>query len=183
MFERYLVEYCSSTLACLKTASLFSYTGLDRNKVPDYIENWNKHLNPRGVYLVLLHQNSTRTLIYVYRATALQTDLCSPLVSRLLAQYGYPDTNALHCIAYLKKRIEHTQSFPHEIGLFLGYPPEDVAQFIKHQGQNCKYCGVWKVYYNELEAKRIFAKYHKCREIYKKLFCGGRSVLQLTVAA
>lgn len=183
MFERFLVEYCSSTLASLKTASLFSYTGPDREQVPEYIESWNEHLNPRGVYLVLLHSNSTRMLIYVYRASALQNDLNGSLASHLLAKYGYAETTVSYSIEHLKTRIDQTPSFPHEIGLFLGYPPEDVAQFIRHQGQNCKYCGIWKVYYNEPEAKRTFAKIHKCREIYKKLFCGGRSVLQLTVAA
>ena len=98
-------------------------------------------------------------------------------------EYGYPMGSLSDCLNYLRQRIALTQSFPHEIGLFLGYPIEDVAEFIKNQGRNCKYCGIWKVYHNEIEAKRLFAKIDKCRAIYTKLFCGGRSVLQLTVAA
>ena len=70
-----------------------------------------------------------------------------------------------------------------EIGLFLGYPVEDVLGFIENAGQNCKCCGCWKVYCNECEAVRTFARYKKCRDIYKRLWQEGRSVLQLTVAA
>lgn len=183
MLERYLVEYCASTLAGLKTASLFSYTGDEKELVLDYLSDWNQILNPRGVYLELLHSNSARELIYVYRASALTADLNRPEAIHFLNEYGYPMGSLSDCLNYLRQRIALTQSFPHEIGLFLGYPIEDVAEFIKNQGRNCKYCGIWKVYHNEIEAKRLFAKIDKCRAIYTKLFCGGRSVLQLTVAA
>ena len=36
--------------------------------------------------------------------------------------------------------------FPHEVGLFLGYPVWDVKGFIEHKGQQYKLCGYWKVY-------------------------------------
>lgn len=183
MLERYLVEYCASTLAGLKTASLFSFTGEEKDIVRNEINCLNQILNPRGVYLELLHSNKTRDLIYVYRASALVADLSRLEASHFLNQYGYPVGSLLNCLDYLRQRIALTQSFPHEIGLFLGYPVEDVAEFIKNRGRNCKCCGIWKVYHNELEAKRFFAKIDKCREVYTKLFCGGRSVLQLTIAA
>ncbi|WP_283609582.1 DUF3793 family protein [Faecalispora anaeroviscerum] len=183
MLERYLVEYCASTLAGLKTASLFSYSGEEKDTVLDCISYWNQILNPRGIYLELLYDSSARALIYVYRASALTADLSHPEAIRFLNQYGYPKGSLPDCLNHLRRRIALTQSFPHEIGLFLGYPIEDVAEFIKNQGRNCKCCGIWKVYHNEIEAKRFFAKIDKCRAIYTKLFCGGRSVLQLTVAA
>ena len=42
--------------------------------------------------------------------------------------------------------MKNEQGFPHEIGVILGYPVEDVIEFEKHQGKNCKYCGCWKRY-------------------------------------
>lgn len=183
MLERYLIEYCASTLAGLKTASLFSYTGTDTQQILCEIQIWNRTLNPRGVYVELLHSSASRTLIYVYRASALQADLSRGAATCFLTEYGYSLGSLEDCLEYLKQRITSTNSFPHEIGLFLGYPLEDVAEFIRQQGRNCKCCGIWKVYHNEPEAKKLFAKIDKCRAIYTKLFCGGRSVLQLTVAA
>lgn len=183
MLERYLIDYCASTLAGLKTASLFSYTGVDKDTVMEELFVWNKNLNSRGIYLELLQISPSRALIYVYRASALHADLSRPQAAGFLTRYGYPPDGLQHNLQHLKRRIALTHSFPHEIGLFLGYPIEDVAEFIRNQGRNCKCCGIWKVYHNEPEAKPFFEKINKCREIYTKLFCGGRSVLQLTVAA
>ena len=73
--------------------------------------------------------------------------------------------------------------FPHEVGLFLGYPLDDVTGFIEQKGKNYKCCGIWKVYGNEKQTQMLFRKLKKCSEIYRRLFADGRSILQLTVAA
>lgn len=70
--------------------------------------------------------------------------------------------------------------FPHEIGVFLGYPLKDVVGFIQNKGKNCKCCGCWKVYSDECEARKKFARYEKCKTIYMSMFQRGKSVLQLT---
>lgn len=43
--------------------------------------------------------------------------------------------------------------------------------------------GDWKVYGDLNEAKKAFAKFKKCREVYANLWQQGRSIWQLTVAA
>ena len=78
---------------------------------------------------------------------------------------------------------EDRQPFPHEMGVFLGYPLGDVIGFIKNAGQNCKCVGCWKVYCNECEAIKAFARFKKCTSVYVRLWNQGRSVRQLTVAA
>ena len=75
------------------------------------------------------------------------------------------------------------KAFPHEIGVFLGYPIEDVIGFINNKGCNFKCCGYWKVYGDKEKAIKEFARYDKCRMIYTKLWNQGRSILKLTVAA
>ena len=54
---------------------------------------------------------------------------------------------------------------------------------IKNAGQNCKCVGCWKVYCNECEAIKAFARFKKCTNVYVRLWNQGRSVRQLTVAA
>ena len=39
------------------------------------------------------------------------------------------------CIVKLIGRLQENEGFPHEIGLFLGYPPEDVLGFIENKGE------------------------------------------------
>ena len=61
----------------------------------------------------------------------------------------------------MRSRLAQREDFPHEIGLFLGYPLGDVIGFIKNAGQNCKCVGCWKVYCNECEAIKAFAMIEK----------------------
>ena len=83
----------------------------------------------------------------------------------------------------LRKRFATDDGFPHEIGLFLGYPLGDVMGYIENAGRNSKCSGCWKVYCNECEAMKLFAKFDKCKNVYRQLFAEGRrSGEQLTVA-
>ena len=66
----------------------------------------------------------------------------------------------------LKKRMKQFISkgkFPHEIGVFLGYPASDVEQFIEQDGQNYKMNGYWKVYDHVMDSARIFSAYDQAR--------------------
>ena len=62
-------------------------------------------------------------------------------------------------------------------------PLEDVVGFIENAGQNYKCSGCWKVYCNECETRKLFAKYKKCREVYRRLWKQGRDIRTLTVAS
>ena len=83
----------------------------------------------------------------------------------------------------LKERIRQLEDFPHEIGLFLSYPIEDVLGFIENRGKNYILNGYWKVYGNEEEARKSFFKYRKCTDVYHKLFMGGTPIEKLVRAA
>ena len=113
----------------------------------------------------------------------LRADWAHPEVANFLTRYGYDPDDVPGSIAHLQKRLHHCGTFPHEIGLFLGYPLGDVVGFICNNGKNCKCSGPWKVYCNEGETTKQFARFEKCRKVYRKLFQQGRTIGQLTVAA
>ena len=77
---------------------------------------------------------------------------------------------------------DESGEFPHEVGLFLSYPPEDVKGVIDHRANNFKCTGPWKVYGAEGQARSLFAKYKKCTEIYCALWQSGSKLEQLAVA-
>ena len=82
----------------------------------------------------------------------------------MLANCGYPKNSTLEeKLDFLAKRIKGCNDFPHEIGIFLDYPIEDVKGFIENNGENFKLCGFWKVYDNEEKARKTFSNYKKCR--------------------
>ena len=181
MLERYLIEHCAPTLASMKSASLFSLALSDEGEAE--LTSWNSRLRGTGLSLVALGQRGDRALIYVCRMSHLQLDLQKPGVAKFLTGIGYQSVEVEYALERLKERLEESGGFPHEIGLFLGYPLGDVIGFIDNAGKNSKCSGCWKVYCNECEAIRMFARIQKCREIYARLWKQGKTVWQLTVAA
>lgn len=182
MLDRFLIENCAPTLAGVKTANLFSCPVSSQKELDARLKERNTLLNARGVRLELLQMSEGRALIYVYRTSRLKRDLRRKSSAELLSAFGYNGTDPDSCIARLKERFAGQNGFPHEIGLFLGYPPEDVRGFIENGGQNYMCAGCWKVYGDVCSALRCFERYRQCREQYIRLFAAGRSVAQLTAA-
>lgn len=181
--DRYLIDHCSPTLANLKTANLFSCRYTSREQLIRQIGDWHRTLQEKGVCLRLLRAKNGCALIYVYRPLRLAKDLCRAGVPEFLARQGYTNLNPAAALDRLSLRLCTQEAFPHEIGLFLSYPLGDVQGFIDNGGAHYKCSGCWKVYCNECETAKLFAKYQKCRGVYWRLFNDGRSILQLTVAA
>ncbi len=181
--ENGLIEHCAPTLAGLKSASLFRYFYESRERARKELKEVNELLNDRGVYVEVLLWNENAALVYTYRFSHLQRELEKTGTRELLEEYGYQNNDVESCIRRLKRKLCNYTCFPHEIGIFLGYPLEDVKGFIENSGQNCKCSGLWKVYCNEKETVKLFHKLKKCSEIYLQVFSEGRNLVQMTVCA
>lgn len=180
MSEELMVRHCSPTLAGLKTGSIFTWTFADERELRDELRRWNRLLGKKGLRILPLRIRERRALVYVYRPRRLRQDLQHETASRLLQERGY-DAEPHRCVLQLIRRLREDGEFPHEIGLFLGYPPEDVHGFIENKGA-CKQVGCWKVYGDEQAAQKTFAKYKKCTDVYCAKLAGGRSIERLAVA-
>lgn len=181
--EKELIRHCSPTLASLKTASLFSLEFTDRRELNAALRGWNIRLSDKGVAMIALRETLNRALIYVFRIKKLRSELGCPKVEHFLRKNGYNGASVGTALSTLRAHLEGLDGFPHEIGVFLGYPLDDVIGFIENKGRNCKCAGCWKVYRNECEASKTFARFKKCETVYRRLWEQGRSVRQLTVAA
>ena len=106
---------------------------------------------------------SQRRIIYIYDKKLLDKVLSDNDVRSFLCSCGYDTTwDTERCLDRLCRRLCE-KDFPHEIGIFLGYPLEDVKGFIANCGQGCKLCGMWKVYGDVESAKALFECYNQCR--------------------
>lgn len=180
MSEQMMINNCSPTLAGLKTGSLFTAgfgSGAERVAV---LRSWNSMLRKKGLRAVPLGEKNGRTLVYVYRISRLCSDLQDSAARSILSARGYDCDFPESCIVRLAKRLQSSPEFPHEIGLFLGYPPEDVSGFIC--GKPCKLTGAWKVYGDEERASKTFARFSKCTRVYGELYAAGKPVDKLVVA-
>ena len=160
MLETYLIEHCSPTLAGLKTANLFNCISTDSD-FESQLNMQRKQLAVKGLSIVLLRRHSQSALVYVFRPQRLEADLKKPGVVPFLRAYGYQDLSIEGVLQTLRERIKNTDSFPHEIGLFLGYPLADVLGYIQNKGKNYRCCGFWKVYQNEVETQILFNRFKK----------------------
>ncbi len=160
-FERTLAVHSAPTLLGIKCANLIS-VATDETNMHDYQQEFESR---SGLQMRILCRCRERMLLYVYHETLLAMQLNQSEIMAFLEQFGYTE-NMTICerLAYLASRMK-CGDFPHEIGLFLGYPLADVKGFIENHGKNCLLCGCWKVYSNPESAKQTFANYDRCREI------------------
>ena len=85
--------------------------------------------------------------------------------------------------AFRYSKLCCSAEFPHEIGVFLGYPLGDVVGFIENRGKNFTCCGCWKSYGDPDAAQKHFDQLSKCTAVYLRLFHSGTPILRLAVAA
>lgn len=177
----FLVKHCAPTLAGLKVGNLFNCRFEDANEFKKIVAKRSVFLNQKGVYITILRIGRNSALIYVYRKSQLEKILNSHEIKEFLIKFGYNEFSITKCLSKLKNHLK-TEEFPHEIGIFLGYPLHDVKGFIKHKGANCTCCGHWKSYSDEKIARKTFAKYDKCTAVYCKKIQQGFDINRLVVA-
>lgn len=182
MSDEYLVRHCAPTLAGLKTASLFTCPYTAKEGITAAVRSMNQRLKSKGLRMVILRFTDSKALIYLYRPKKLSADLSHSTADTLLRCCGYNPASCERCVVTLARKLRREAEFPHEIGLFLGYPPEDVCGFMEQGPDCCKCSGCWKVYTDVESAQRTFARYKKCTRVYCDQWAKGRAIEHLTVA-
>ncbi len=180
MSEDTVIRCCAPTLAGIKTGSVFNCDFRDPGDMTASLRIINRCLVAKGACIVPLRYRDGKALIYLYRPLMLEHDLNDPVAGEILEAYGYPEGKPGRRIAYLIRRLRKYDVFPHEIGLFLGYPSADVLGFMEHG--ECKYTGLWKVYGSDVEqAKRFFERCLRCTRAYIQRSREGWSLSRLTI--
>ncbi len=164
-FEHLLMLQCAPTFAGMKAASLVCFRRCDFDDLDGMVASCQRLFTPAGIVTLKLYEDSCRTMLYFYRSALLKRVLKRPGAVDLLRGEGYPTLGGIDSLLrHLMRRLSEHGDFPHEIGLFLGYPPPDVKCFIENHGHGAKCTGVWKVYQNVAAAKVIFSRYRHCTE-------------------
>ncbi len=138
-FETVMIEQCAPVLAGLKPAGLFRYETRDCADLARRVRSWNEQLASKGLSVRVL-KGCIRThqfLIYVYREARLRAIFADEAVRAFLAREGYQLPQSREqtgiMLTQLSRRLCCSAEFPHEIGVFLGYPLTDVVGFIENR--------------------------------------------------
>lgn len=180
-----------------------------RQALLEAVKYCRRQVSNAGVAIRILAWKRCGALVYVYRPRELAAYLVDQRAAHPLENEGYRPGDLDACLDELSRRLQNRSSesakqgakrvhdeskpcpcnnrvcrseFPHEIGFFLGYPYEDVIGFIKNRGQNYLEVGPWKVYANQNQARRTFARYRRCARIYARAYRSGQSLRRLTVS-
>ena len=177
-FGEKLAVHTAPTLLGIKCGSMVSLSCKEHD-ITENMRIFNERAGSRGLKIKSLGMVNCRSLLLIYSEKLLGARLSDSAVRRVLSEYGYSyELGMEDCIEHLSERIAEHSSFPHEIGVFLGYPLEDIKGFIENKGANYKLCGAWKVYGSEETARRAFTNYEKCRKFLCNKLNQGNDIYQ-----
>lgn len=177
--ETKMVLQCAPFIKGIKMSNLLIVSSKDEEAVRVILKK-------TGIIHYRLLRQDEKTTFLLFRKLQLARHLNDPDVQRILKANGYEEVSLGGILRTFQCRyqtyMERGEGFPHEMGLLLGYPVEDVEGFIEHKGKNYLYSGYWKVYEDVASKRKIFEAYENAKEELIVLLANGhavRSIIQL----
>ncbi len=176
--ETKLAIQCAPVITGIKLSNLFILLKSDAKSLP-----W--MLRHTGIVFLKLAEVKEKVTFLIFRREELRAYLQEKKVQQILSECGYTDLSFKGILFTFMERYqayaEDEKQFPHEMGLLLGYPVEDVEGFIVHKGQNFLYSGYWKVYDDVLAKQELFRQYEEAQKDVITLLAKGieiRSIIK-----
>lgn len=167
---------CAPLITGLKTSNLLNIDREDYDDMKEIVKN-----TPLSWYL--LYETDNKVTVLLFHRRKLVSYLMKDKVRDMLRKDGYTDLTFSNILARFSARYREymiTKSlFPHEMGLLLGYPTEDVEGFIEHQGDKCLCVGYWKVYANREKKERLFVMFEQAKERLIQLLSYGYRMVDI----
>ncbi|UFS70817.1 DUF3793 family protein [Geomonas sp. RF6] len=163
----FLALECAEVLQRAKPANLLNLSNRPRLCGKNLYRLWKEHgetmVRGTGLSVRVLADRGSSILLLLYRHDALHELLSRNSVKVILSRAGYSETGELERILdELQTRVQGT-TFPHEIGVFLGYPLKDVVGFIGWPGLAFTCQGPWKIFGDPKESLKLAARHRLCR--------------------
>lgn len=166
---------CAPVLAGVKPSNILTLKNISEQEVAD-------SLKEMGISYNMLCDSGARKVWLIYRREEILKIIEKEEYRTFLNTLGYQNFALDEMLRILNLRFEGYQKqcaeFPHELGIFLGYPLADVKGFIEHKGKDFLYQGYWKVYGDVEECKRMFSIYNVVKEEFIREMRAGKDLWQ-----
>jgi len=176
----HLMLECAEVLAGVKPANLISLVNRTQLCGRNLYQLWQSHheeLATRFADLTIkvLQTKERALLLLCYNNNHLERHLAHAGIRALLHKAGY-ETDAANeaLLGELCRRIESNDSFPHEIGLFIGYPAKDVAAFMGLIKLPFACQCLWKIYGNPEQSLGLAEQFRCCRQRMGAILATGK---------
>ena len=171
-----LALQCSPLLAGLKISNLLIVGVHNEARV--------KHLfSKSAIEARVIYTGSEKVTFLLYHREDLVRYLSQTKVREMLKWLGYeqpsPQRVLEQCCRKYRAYRERRAEFPHELGLLLGYPVEDVYGFIMNKGKNDLYTGYWKIYDNLSDTLKLFEQFNQAKELMIRQVFAGVSISEI----
>lgn len=174
-----VVTQCAPVLKGVKMSNLISVKQGSWLKIREYLKK-------SRIVCVPLYSDGVKEVLFLYRFDRLRTHLCQEKIRKFLCRYGYTCFDVASVLKRLRERYrtyaQTGEEFPHELGVLLEYPLEDVEGFIANAGQNSLTSRYWKVYHNPQEAEKTFRVYDEAKEQAMREIMDGFALGQVAVS-
>lgn len=157
-----IAYHVAPTIERIKPSTIITLNN-DKRKLYSLWEKYKfSFINYYGLNFCELSKGDDKTTLLFYDLELLRGILSCDANMDFLKNFGYSTDMTLNeALDFLKLRFKY--SFPHEIGVFLGFPLDDVKQFIEYPYKECIYYGYWKVYTDLERAKIKFDLYDRAK--------------------
>lgn len=180
-FDELLAFHCAPVLTGMKPSNIISLQLEDAGELESLLPKYNQAFAARGLVFRRLCGCRKRMLLFIYDPEQLKAILQDRGYRSYLIAAGYEQQADLEAdLRQLEQHLANSAAFPHEIGVFLGYPLEDILGFVLNKGAGYKYSGYWRVYGDVPKARKVFAAYEQGRDFILKKLAEG---LPLAAAA
>lgn len=160
--ENYLKYQLAPVIHGLKPSLTVTIT-YHKQLVMHWDENKHILLEKLGLEEILLRHTDAGIMVLIYNKQLLQKVLNDDKTQLFLTNLHYSSCEVTKALAYLKYRYNKYHC-PHELGIFLGIPLDDVKDFMNCSTKKCMLRRYWKVYNNIENAKKIFDAYDYAKE-------------------
>lgn len=142
---------------------------------------WKEHgtalLDESGLEVRVLADRGSSLLLLLYAKDALEALLAQKSVHVILGKAGYREPADFEVVlSELEKRVAG-EGFPHEIGVFLGYPLKDVVGFMGWAQLSFTCQGPWKIFGNPVRSLQLAEHHRICRCNMSQQLASGCSPL------
>ena len=176
--ETHLVVQCAPMISGIKISNLLI---VERSMAAQV----RRVLNRSGISYFLLFESEEKVTYLLYRRDELKEYLKEKNVCLSMRHFGYKNLELPVVLSQFRKRYEDYMNqkadFPHEMGLLLGYPVEDVEGFIENKGKNYLYSGYWKVYGHVEEKVALFKRYEEARKLLLEFLAQGFGIKDMVI--
>ena len=174
--EMQIAFHCAPLIAGLKLSNLLMIRNRDLDRVTGILKR-------AGISYFVVAATNRKAAVLLFDRKRLEAYLKKQNVWKIFQDMGYQNDSMGKILYAFRLRYEgylmQNREFPHEMGLLLGYPVEDVEGFIRNGGENCLYIGYWKVYENLSEKMMLFHEFERAREILIRLLSDGLGIVEI----